>query len=360
MEKKRKILMIISLSLVSAVSTHFFLSVTGTYLANDKAFNVRASSIEELKTNYYYRVQYVRADYPLMKEREEITFKCHKEDLMGYLYTVDNPVGVVVAAHGVNALADGNHAQYHNFFLENNWDVFTFDMPGCGRSTGTMHTLAESRFAVQEAIKVVRNHSKTKDLNVCLMGHSWGAYGVVTASGDVDGVKAVAAFSDYDSPAEIMYSFAINNVSPLLKITKPALYTGLFTVYGTEMFYTGHEAIKNNPDINYYIYQGDQDDVVPLKAYSIYDNIKDKGYPNVTPKLLGGVGHTEPWKMKETTEYIEKVIFPELDKLKAQYGDPVPDDIFEEFMSHKNKDLASALKETMMKEINLFFLNSIK
>ena len=64
--------------------------------------------------------------------------------------------------------------------------------------------------------------------------------------------------------------------------------------------------------------------------------------------------------MKETTEYIEKVIFPELDKLKAQYGDPVPDDIFEEFMSHKNKDLASALKETMMKEINLFFLNSIK
>lgn len=352
--------MIISLSLVSAVSTHFFLSVTGTYLANDKAFNVRASSIEELKTNYYYRVQYVRADYPLMKEREEITFKCHKEDLMGYLYTVDNPVGVVVAAHGVNALADGNHAQYHNFFLENNWDVFTFDMPGCGRSTGTMHTLAESRFAVQEAIKVVRNHSKTKDLNVCLMGHSWGAYGVVTASGDVDGVKAVAAFSGYDSPAEIMYSFAINNVSPLLKITKPALYTGLFTVYGTEMFYTGHEAIKNNPDINYYIYQGDQDDVVPLKAYSIYDNIKDKGYPNVTPKLLGGVGHTEPWKMKETTEYIEKVIFPELDKLKAQYGDPVPDDIFEEFMSHKNKDLASALKETMMKEINLFFLNSIK
>lgn len=359
MEKKRKIILIISLSLVSATVTYFGFGIIGTHISNESFFNVRSTSEETLMDDYYYRIQNVRTDYPNMAIREEITFKSNKDELRGYLYEVNNPVGVIVAAHGINSLADGAQAQYHNYFLEHNWDVFTFDMPGCGRSSGTMHSLIESRVAVKNAVETIQKHEKTKDLPLCLIGHSWGAYGVVTASNDLDGVSAVAAFSGYDSPAEIMYGFAINYFSPTLCVTKPALYTGLSLLKGSSAFYTGHEAIKNNPDIQYVIYQGDLDEVVPLKHYSIYDNIVKKNYSNITPVLLEGVGHVEPWKSKEANEYIDNVITPELDELKKEYGNKLPEDVFNEFMTHIDKEKASGLDLPLLDNLNQLFLDSV-
>ncbi len=360
MKKKPKIIMIVSLSLASAIVTYFSLGIIATYVVNEKLINVRGADINQLETSDYYQIQYTRKDYLLMQDREEIDFKCGKTNLKGYLYTVDNPVGVVIAAHGVTTYADGNHAQYHNFFLEHNWDVFSFDMTGCGRSSGKgMKTLHESRYCVSNAIKTVQNMDLTKDLPICLFGHSWGAYGVVSATEKHPDVKAVASFSGYNSAAEIMYGFAENYASKAVVLTKPAFETAVFILQGTDAFYEATSAIKKNKDTNYIVIQGDIDYTVPLEKYSLYSKVVDKNYSNVTPILLEGYGHNSPWKTLTANKYMEDVVEPALQGLHDTYGEHIPEDVFDQFLLTIDKEKANGLNYFLLEQINSIFLESI-
>ncbi len=360
MNKKPKIIMIISLSLASAIVTYFGLGLLATYSINENLVNVRGADINELENSDYYDIQYTRKDYPLMADREEIDFKCGKTNLKGYLYTVDNPVGVVIAAHGVTSYADGNHAQYHNYFLEHNWDVFSFDMTGCGRSSGRgMKTLHESRYCVRNAVKTMQNMDLTKDLPICLFGHSWGAYGVVSATNDVSGVKAVASFSGYNSASEMMYGFAESHTSKAVILTKPAFETALFLLQGQDAFYEASSAIKKNKDTNYIVIQGDRDYTVPLEKYSIYDKVVDKNYTNVIPILLEGYGHSSPWKTLTANKYMEDVIDPAIEEMHRTYGEHIPEDVFKEFLITVDKEKANGLNYNLLNKINDIFLESI-
>ena len=133
MNKKAK--KIIIGSLIGAVVLYFGLGIVGTLVATEGYINVRNCDPDLLEQDFY-RVQKCRADYESLKDREVVTFPCGKETLTGYLYENPSPKGVIVFSHGVMNLADANMSQMQDYYVTHGYTVFSFDMTGCGRSTG--------------------------------------------------------------------------------------------------------------------------------------------------------------------------------------------------------------------------------
>ncbi len=355
MEKHKKIIMNVSHAMISALVTYFISGVVAVSIVNSLVVDVRGSTLDSLSSEEC-KTQYIRKDYASMSEREEIPFKCHNETLMGYLYQASNPHGVIICAHGVGSLADSNNAQYENYFINQGWDVFAIDMTACGQSTGKgMKTLHESKFCVKYAIETVSKHQMTKGLPIYLIGHSWGGYGVIAGSDKTD-VKAVVSFAAYDTPAGMMYSFAEARAGAIVSLSKPGFDFALTAFYGNESYVAASDVIKRNRDIKYYVVQGDVDNTVILKNYSVYDHVYDKEFKNTKSVLLEGIGHSSPWKSKEAHDYYASYIEPGLEDLHKQYGKTIPEDKLGAFVATIDKEKSSELNLSLMNDINSYFL----
>ena len=358
MTKNRKRVVIALSAVASAIVTYFGFGLAGVGVASNFITNGRYGDLSLLEEDFY-RVQKCRRDYPSLEEREEISFACGKETLMGYLYESPSPKGVVIVAHGVANLADANGAQVQNYYVNHNYDVFAIDMTGCGRSSGSgMKTLYESKYCVANAVKTVKKHNKTKDLPVFLIGHSWGGYGVVTATDEVDGVSAVAAFSGYNTPSEMMYAFAETNTSKAVIVTKPAMEFGVSCIWGQRSFYSAETSIKKHKDIPYVIIHGDKDGTVPLNRISIYDNVVRDNYSNVTTVKLENMTHGTPWKTVEAMEYTAKCE-SELKALRKQYNGKLPDEVREEYIANVDKEKASEVNADLLNQIDEIFTSCL-
>ena len=112
--KKKIIIPIIVIS--SIVATYFVGTFFGTIGVSNSLFHKRTESVEQMLQYPYNEMQYVRSDYPNLNERTEIMFDHGKIKLAGYLYETNNPLGLVVCAHGVNSFADGDNAQLQSYF----------------------------------------------------------------------------------------------------------------------------------------------------------------------------------------------------------------------------------------------------
>ena len=362
MTKNRK-RAIITLSVVaSSIVTYFGIGLAGVGIASYFVTNRRHANLSLLEEDFY-SVQKCRDDYPSLANREEITFPCGKERLRGYLYESPSPKGVIIYAHGVGNLADANGAQVQNYYVEHNYDVFAFDMTGCGRSTGSgIKSLHESKYCVQNAVKTVQNLEKTKDLPLFLIGHSWGGYGVVTATDLVDGISGVAAFSGFNKPSEMMYSFSEKYASKAMILMKPAMQFGISIAWGQQSYYTAETSIRNHKDIPFFIVQGDKDTTVPLKNVSIYDNVVRDNYENVTAVKIEGMTHGTPWKTLEAVEYTAECeqIIKEMRKKWPRYNGPFPSYIRDGYIAdYVDKEKASEVNTSLLEQIDEMFTSQI-
>ena len=358
MTKNRKRI-VISLSVVaSAIVTYFGFGLIGVSVASNAFINKRYSDLDLLEEDFY-SVQNSRDDYPALATREEVPFKCGKETLMGYLYENESPKGVVIAAHGVANLADANGSQVQNYYVTHGYDVFAIDMTGCGRSTGKgMKTLYESKYCVKYAVETVKKHAKTKDLPVFLIGHSWGGYGVVTATDEVEDVSAVASFSGYNMPSDMMYAFAETNTSKAVIVTKPAMEFGVSCLWGYRSFITAESVIKKHPDIPYIIIHGDEDNTVPLKQISIYDNVVRDNYKNVFTYKIEGMTHGAPWKTLRAVQYTSQYENG-LKELRKQYKGNLPEQIRKTYIENIDKEKASEVNADLLNLIDTIFTSCL-
>ncbi len=354
MTKKKKVIFIVSLTSASLVVTYFGGGIIATNIVIENMINVRGSSYDSL-TKDSYRMDYNRFDYPSLENREEVSFKCNGVTLQGYYYKVEESKGLVMTAHGVNSMADASMSSIQNYFVNKGWSVFSFDMVGCGRSGGKgMKSLHESRPCINAALKAYKEKISNKpNEKLCLVGHSWGAYGALTASG----FNSVAAFSGFNQPSEMMYSFAESHVSPAVILTKPGLDFALALRYGSSDFKKASDSVKKNKDTNYMVIQGNKDYTVPLKKYSAYANIDENKCKNATKVLLEGVGHSAPWKSIAAQGYMEE-LEKELNNLHKKYGKNIPDEVLQEFYSSIDKEKSSELNIALLDQIEEMFLNS--
>ena len=354
LSKNKRILIGVAITLASAVVTYFTGGLIATHIIINKKVNVRGSSASSINEEGY-KLQYSRKDFPSLTHREEITFKCEGDTLQGYYYPVENSKGLVMTAHGVNSMADASMSLVQNYFVNKGWSVFSFDMVGCGRSGGKgMKTLHESRPCINAALKAYKEKiSNNKDEKICLVGHSWGAYGALTASG----FDAVAAFSGYNQPSEMMYCFAEMMMSPAVALTKPGLDFALAVSYGPSEFKKASDSVKKNKDTKYMIIHGNIDEVVPLEKYSAYANIDENKCKNATKVLLRGIKHSSPWKTLAAQKYLEGLEY-ELTKLQEKYGKKLPDDVAAEFLATVDKEKSSEVNADLLDQIEDMFINS--
>ena len=286
MNKSRKITVIIASIASGFVVTYFGVSLIATAIINHNYFEIRGSTPKELDDNSFFFLQKTQKDFDNLQKRTYLSIPYEDMNLQGYLYHQENPKGLIVSCHGINSLADSDHAQYQSYYFDKGYDVFSFDMVGCGNSDGdSMTGLYESRYCVDSAISFISNYETTKDLPIFLIGHSWGGYGSVASTFDSKNVKAVVSFGGFEQAVEEMAGMASNYVGGLVNFLKPGLDTSMAIYKGKKAFVNASEAIKENPNVSYYIVQGKNDNTVHYKD-SLYHAVENKNYPNVTLKLL--------------------------------------------------------------------------
>ena len=360
-EKTKKIVFISSVATIGAIGGYIQLVSVAFSVIVSSYINIPSRN-DVGENKYLYIAMKTREDYVSLSVREEVKFNSEKEVLQGYLYEVENPHGIVISAHGINGKADNDSAQYQSYFVEQGWDVFSFDMTACGKSTGDgQESLHESKKCVKNAVKFVQNYEKTKNLPICIVGHSWGAYGAITALDEVDGVKAVAAYSAYDSPVEMLYSMGEQYMGKVAALTMPAMRLADITINGKEDFVKASDVIKKHPDVNYVIIHGDSDNYIPIDTISTYTKVDKCNCLNIKAIKLEGRTHISPWKTKESVKYVdEEVLSKRLDPLYKKYGNKIPQVELDKFLSEIDKDKASELDLETLNIINQTFLNSVK
>lgn len=351
---------IVSLSIIvpSLVITYFVGGLIAFSIIDPTILGKRGSSLSDLDT-LTYRVFKTRNDFPSLANREEYTFRVGDYTLYGYLYETPSPKGLVVTAHGVNSLAESDHAIYHDYFLNEGFDVFVIDMVGCGKSEGIMGNLYRSKECVENALDKISHIDKLNGLPICLFGHSWGAYGVVTSTYTHQNVKAVASVSGYELPSEMMYDLAIQYSSPALAFTKPTFLLGCATHYGNDLFVSASEAIISNPSIPYFITHGEFDKTVDFNNCSQYQAMQNKPNDNVTFYLMENMAHNAPWRSIEAHDYYETNLKPKIRDLEKQYGENIPNQEIEQLVSEVDFEKSSEANIDLLSRITSFYLTNI-
>ena len=359
MRKRSKALIITSSILVGIAFTYFGGSVIAYSVIEDKFFNSRGSDESVINEDPYYYLQNTWNDYSDLHSREIIDVNHRNLTLKSYLYRTPNPKGLIISVHGVKTLADSDHAQYQNYFLHKGYDVMSLDLIGCGRSEGNgMVGLEESRFCVSSLLSKIKEIEDIKDLPKSIIGHSWGAYGAVTATYDNDDVSSVIAFGGYDEPANMMVGFARNYAWDGLIVGKPGLDFALNILKGGKVFLNASNVIKTNTHIDYFVIHGKKDNVVSLNNYSIYSNVVNKNYSNVKTRLLESHGHTGLWRTKAANDMLNEYE-KRYNELQEEYNYNIPPEIKDSFIEGIDKDKSSELNLELLDEIENYIENSM-
>ena len=351
--KNKKIIQKILLSLIIITIIYFVSGIAAFGLFSSISFNKRSDEYE--KNLVCPDIQYTYQDFTSLQNRELISFKnTHDELLQGYYYEIENPKGTIIFTHGYNSYADSNFVALQNYFLNKSYNIFSFDLTGHGLSQGKgIYNLYEPKYCIEKAIDTIKDYKTSKDKPIYLLGYSIGAYGSLLTTKDV---KAVASFAGFESPSNLVYYSACNNVSKLLAITKPSLYLSMYLLKGKEMFYKASEVIKENKNINYLLIQGDKDKTVDIN-HSVYNEFKDNDYDNVKTVKLEEYGHTYLWYEKESIDYIneKKDIINQLNKLKNDYKNQESINKYNQLLLEIDKEKTSKLNLDLLERIEQLF-----
>ncbi|MDR0832242.1 MAG: alpha/beta fold hydrolase [Bacillales bacterium] len=114
-------------------------------------------------------------------EKETFVFdSLSKIKVNGYIYRIklETYKGIVVLAHGMGP----GHLAYTteiNYFAQNGFIVYAYDIPGTGNSTNKHIGSMEEAIATLEGLL---EYLKNETLKVSLYGHSWGGYAVLNVN----------------------------------------------------------------------------------------------------------------------------------------------------------------------------------
>ena len=198
--KPKKIAKILTITL--AIILVVFLIANGilSVVIYDQNFNIRGDSYEPLM----FKVE----DFEGLS-RTEYEFKSNKgQKLAGYLYEsslneTDAVKGVIILAHGFGGGGHNSYMDCANYFAKNGYYVFAYDATGCDASEGEgVGGFSQGVMDLDHAISFVEDLDKTKDLPICLFGHSWGGYCVSCVPKYHPEVKAIIECSGFNSSVE--------------------------------------------------------------------------------------------------------------------------------------------------------------
>lgn len=263
------------------------------------AFNIRSDGSPRLK---YFQAHKFKG----LKSNPFSFLSNKKQTIHGYLYYYPQVVKqkeLVIFLHGIGAGHTAYTSEINALALEG-YHVLAFDYTGCVLSEGkSIRNLLQPLVDLKYALKFIDSDESLKDLDIFLVGHSWGAFVSLNAlSFKKTKIKKVVAISGFNNVASIM---KMNH--PLLGIMAPFINLYNRFCYGK---LAGSSSLKSLKKTNkeVLIVHGEIDPVIkPEKSYYLF-NKKTSHKENLHFLLIENKMHN-PYLSIEAEKYLQQVSF---------------------------------------------------
>lgn len=270
---------LIAVIVVSAVAVIFLFLLAVAAVTDKIAFGKRSDKNPSFT---YFTAEYFSLD------AQPVEMKQGKNTLRGYIYSAEksDKRKLIIFCHGMGP-GQVAYTTEIAYFCNLGYKVLAFDGTGCNMSDGKgLRGMYEGVRTAVAAIDFARRDDRFKDMPVCLIGHSWGAYSVLCASAERKADRVIA-ISGFNSPSGIVQIQASSVIPKFLAaILRPFWWLINAFKFGARGNAKAAECADKSgaPTL---IIHGDGDAVVPLK-YSAYAKAKGE---NVRKLLVKGRAH---------------------------------------------------------------------
>ena len=230
--------------------------------------------------------------------------------LKGYFYSYSgyDASRLIVFDHGFG----GGHRAYMKEIerlCRAGYRVFSYDHTGCMESEGeSTRGFAQSLSDLNACISAIKSYDGAKDVSICVVGHSWGAFSTLNISAIHKDITHIVAISGFLSVERIVNQ----NFAGLLKPYRKSIYAVERETNPDYLAYDAISSIKESGVKALLIYS-DNDKLVNAKHHFEPLKAAFSDSENVKLMLVNGKSHN-PNYTKEAIAYMNK-FFAELNKL---------------------------------------------
>lgn len=310
----------------------------------------RGSYPEYATADYFYK------DYQDTYEREYVNFMSGKNRLQGYVYGSENDKGLLVFSHGIG----GGHENYINeiiWFVDQGWRVFAYDATGSCESEGDGTIgLVQSALDLDAALTYIEEENSFSGLPVCLLGHSWGGYGVGAVLQFSHEIAASVSISGYAYPMEMMMEYVNSSMGKAGSLLYPFVWLDTYITFGKNVSLSAIDGI-NSGEVPVLVIHGTADEMIGFNGAAIIAKKEQITNPNVRYLIMnqeGQNGHNNLFRNEDSIDYIQTCndMFGEI---YDSYGGDVPDDIRLEYIDSLDKEKINQCNEELLSQIQDFF-----
>lgn len=255
MRKLRKLIFIFSLFFTATIATIFLGAyiVYGMLFSHGRAFDddiyLGLTTYEDIKNKY---------------AKEEYEFSSRENKLKGYFYKANETDKLIIFSHGIYDYAEALLPQ-QKFFLDNGYNVFSYDSSGCGNSSGNVASFSESLINLKSALDFLDETPKFKNYKKVLFGFSWGGYASVSVLNfTLNNVYATASLSGYNDAKHLILDKGHDMASVFADIGYPVINMIQKNSAKEYLDYTAISGI-NNSNIPVFLIQSKSDKTITYR-----------------------------------------------------------------------------------------------
>ena len=238
---------------------------------------------DDTGTVFYFSAK----DFPGLNKKAFIFKSSLEHELKGYIYFREGykEDKLIIFDHGFG----GGHRAYMkeiDILTSAGYRVLAYDHTGCMRSGGeSPNGLTQSLADLDDCVSAVKSDESFKDLDISVIGHSWGAFSTMNISALHPEVSHIVAFSGFVSASELVATF----FPGVLRIYRRAICNLEREANPKYFDYNAIETLGVSDTKALLIYSSN-DKLCKKKHYNMLNKaLKDK--ENVSLMLLNGRGH---------------------------------------------------------------------
>lgn len=335
MKKKiwKRIVLVLGIFLLSFL----IINLIGVPIAYDVVFKHRAT-IDFNETpgvvNYTeYQDQYKRSD---------VTYQVQGHNMAGYSYLENTTDYLIVSVHGFRDYADYLMREDF-FFVDHGYNVFSFDLSGCGNSEGYTNGFSQSLIDLEGTLSFLNTDYRFKDYKKLLFGFSAGGYASLSVLSLTDeNILGSCAISSYYDAENLVYEKGFEYVNFLAFFGKPLVWIKEKRLFDDYLTIRATDAICNS-NVPVFLAHGTKDTVITYNKLDTYSKIEesDRVFKYSKEATHSGILYSD-----RALEY-QKEVKATLGKLKGKEK--------EKYFNQIDDMLYSELNEELFERVLQFF-----
>ena len=303
------------------------------------------------------RYQNLEQEYP----RQLFDFKSGKNKLQGYQYGTENDLGLIILSHGIGGGADSYLPQI-TWFVDQGWRVIAYDSTGSFDSEGrSTRGFPQMLLDLDALLTYVEGQSDISELPIMLFGHSWGGYAVTTILHYDHNIEGVVSVAGAEGPMDIVLEQGKSMMGSFIYLQSPYLWLYQHMLYGKAASLTASDAIVSS-NVPVMLIHGTEDEMVQFDGSSIMANLPEAAPENVSLLVCDEDkknGHNSLFRSNDAIQYIDSINIT-YRALYDQYEQNIPYDVNQEFYANVDRELAQQLDETLMQDMQAFYLECLQ